>query len=225
MESVSVGRAPSSLLGNQWTRLCLVVLGSLVGSTSVFADQEIRVVPQALTSPRQVQFHPKNPDLLLVGAVDGSIGIWDVSDPSTWRKLRSIDALAASFSISPQGNVLASGGFDGRVRLWRLDGSPRGVPLEGHEGDVSALAFSPDGAVLASGGEDGRVRLWNLDGSPRGEPLGGHEGEVSSVAFSPQGGVLASGGIDGTVRLWTLDGSLRGEPACHRRVGGLRRAQ
>ena len=108
---------------------------------------------------------------LASGGYDGTIQLWDVSDPA---HPKSLGLAAASYSIgqvvvafSANGHTLASGGFDGMVRLWDVSdpAHPKSLsqPLTGSNAPVVSVAFSPDRHTLASGDSNGTTRLWNLD--------------------------------------------------------------
>ncbi|MHA7651590.1 nSTAND1 domain-containing NTPase [Mycobacterium sp. ML4] len=154
--------------------------------------------------------------VLASGGGDGTVRLWDVTDPahpsSLGGPLQGPDAGVASVAFSPDGHVLASGGADGTVRLWDVadprHSGPLGAALLGPGAGVASVAFSADGRLLACGGGDGAVRLWDVadprHSGPLGGPLPGSGAGVTSVAFSPDGRILASGGGDDTVRLWNL---------------------
>ena len=171
-----------------------------------------------IPTPAPVDSVAVRPDghTLACGNPDGTIRLWNLSDPAhpapLGQPLTGHTGIVYSVAFSPDGHTLASGGLDGTVRLWNLTDpahpEPLGQPLTGHTGSVHAVAFSPDGRTLASGSGDDTVRLWNLTDpahpEPLGQPLYGHIGDVTSVAFSPDGHTLASGSGDDTVRLWNL---------------------
>ena len=151
---------------------------------------------------------------LASGDGNGTVGLWDVTDPAHPRRIGPIltGGTGATYAVafSSDGHTLASGDGNGTVRLWDVTdpARPRSLDsiLTGSDG-VASLAFSPNGHTLADGSLDGTLWLWDVtdpaDPSPTGQCLTGGDG-VASLAFSPNGHTLASGSLDGTVRLWSL---------------------
>ena len=150
-------------------------------------------------------FNP-NSYLLASGSSDRTIRIWDVSDNTKLRHLRTLRGHTAdvvSVAWSPDGRTLASsGGSDGTVRLWNPDNGINFAVLRGHTHWVRQVAWSPDGRTLASGSRDNTVRIWDPDTNSTLRVLRGHTGDVYSVTFHPDGQTLASGSSDKTIRLW-----------------------
>ncbi len=159
-----------------------------------------------------VAFSP-NGRLLATAADDGTIRLWDISDPARPRLLHLIqDSGTYVFSVAfrHDGRVLAAGSADGLVRLWNIagPGQPQeiGGPLRTGTQTVFSVAFSPDGGLLAAGTGSNTVLLWNVADPARprqlGLPLTGPSSYVYSVQFSPRGRMLAAGSTDDTAWLW-----------------------
>jgi WD40 repeat protein len=102
----------------------------------------------------------------LLALVDGeAIALWDVSTPSSPRKVATFPHESGQPTFNPDGTVMAIGNADGVPELWDVSdpSHPRSIArLVGHQGSAYRVAFSPDGRVLAAGSYDKSVRLWSL---------------------------------------------------------------
>ncbi|MFF9774287.1 hypothetical protein ACF1HJ_11570 [Streptomyces sp. NPDC013978] len=145
---------------------------------------------------------------------DGSLRMWDMTDPRAPRPLGASHGhpdSAHTLAFGPGGETLAGVGEDRVIRLWDVTdaGRPhlRSATQSRHGDFVFSLALSPDGRTLATGSYDDTVRLWHVRDPARPhllKELTGHESNVKPVAFSPDGATLASGSDDRTVRLWDV---------------------
>jgi WD40 repeat protein/transcriptional regulator with XRE-family HTH domain len=162
--------------------------------------------------------------LLATAATDGTVRLWDISDPARPRELgqpltRLADAVY-QVTFSPDGQVLAASGEDGDVRLWDVTqpSRPRLLSvLSGPVGIVYDVAFSPDGRTLATADGDKTIALWNVADPAAPVKIGsltGPAGTVFSVAFSPDGATLAAGSQDDTTRLWVAAPAAAAAYAC-----------
>ena len=179
------------------------------------------VLTERQESVLSVAFNPQHNDILAVGRSDGTIELWNISEPEApLHTLAEHTDIIFTLAFSPNGNMLASGSADGTVRLWNTtDVEDRASieelwePFTGHTDIVLSLAFSADGKTLASGSRDGTLWLWNLSDLDKIEQHNIFAGytlpAVLSLAFSMEGNKLATGRADGTIRVWDLaDGEL-----------------
>jgi WD40 repeat protein len=204
----------------------------LNGSTLAPAAPPLTVTSAPGQAAESVAFSPDG-RLLVAGADDGSVRLFDVTDPAHPRPLAVARGAGNADPIytvafAPGGTMIAAASVNtNSVQLWRLtsgDGLLRAGPdLRGMASYPIGLAFTPDGRTLAIGDSDKNVYLWNVASPARPRPLGapltGPSGQTWSVAISPDGKTLAVGANDGTVWLWNLAEPAR--PALIATLSGL----
>ncbi|RSS84367.1 TIR domain-containing protein [Streptomyces sp. WAC06614] len=105
---------------------------------------------------------------LLVGAVDGSVSVWETGTPRPSRRSTSTmhTGPVVGLAVHPDGSLAASAAEDGRVRLWDVSAPDRLVELTSLSGggllSSATVAFSPDGRLLAVSRAD-EVQLWSVE--------------------------------------------------------------
>jgi len=131
-------------------------------------------------------------DLVLSGAFDTRVILWDRARAVALRALRLHEGNVTATAFLPDGGY-ASAGQDGRVALWPADGiEPRLVTQE-HQAPVAGLALSPDRATLAAGGWDGRLQLLDLE-SGSVTTFDAHRGAmVTGLGYLPDGRLVTVG--------------------------------
>jgi hypothetical protein len=152
---------------------------------------------------------------LATASLDGTIILWDVTDPNSPREHRTLaprGGFALAVAFSPDGKLLASGHEDSTVRLWDVTdpASPRPLPnLSGGFGSVYGVGFSADNRLLATASTDTTARLWDVSDPakvvPYATPLTGDADNMYAAVFSPDNHTLASASYGQTVHLWETD--------------------
>jgi WD40 repeat protein/transcriptional regulator with XRE-family HTH domain len=188
----------------------------LNGSTLAPVAPPFKVISGA-GAAESVAFSPDG-RLLATGADDGSVRLFDVTNPAHPRQLAAVRGAGNADPIytvvfAPDGVTIAAASVNtDSVQLWRLTGRDDLVSAGPDLGDMASypigLAFTPDSRTLAIGNSDKHVYLWNVasPAHPRrlGVPLTGPSGQAWTVAIGPDGKTLAAGANDGTVWLWNL---------------------
>lgn len=134
-------------------------------------------------------------EILVTGASDGTMRIWNVKKDLLLRILR-IQIAVNALAINPGGNLLASGLSDGNIVIWDIDTGKVAKKLDGYNSGVESMAFLDDGIHLATIGFDDRnytLRVWNVK---TGKQIRSVDIQSSSRVFSYDGKFVAVSGYD-----------------------------
>ncbi|MDT7805891.1 MAG: hypothetical protein QOI78_9324 [Actinomycetota bacterium] len=108
--------------------------------------------------------------LLALGRADGTIAVWDTTDPAKPAALGVLSGhtgKVVSLAFAPQARLLLSGGEDFTARLWDLTGPVRtGFVLDTKLAAIRSVAFGPDGHAVI-GSDDHTADLWAPEGPAR----------------------------------------------------------
>jgi WD40 repeat protein len=141
---------------------------------------------------------------LATSSYDGSVQIWDVSDPEQPIVVQRLQhrRLVNSSTWNPSvRTLLASASADKTVAVWSVpdqgDATLVNV-LARHTDDINSVAWMPDGERLICVSEDGRATMWDaLTGELLGE-VSSHAAHCMMVAVN-RDGLVATVGEDGMV--------------------------
>jgi WD40 repeat protein/energy-coupling factor transporter ATP-binding protein EcfA2 len=194
------------------------VKGSTPGSVRLWALKGLSIRPLGKTvrvsraaPAKSISFRPDNKQLA-VGADDGTVQLWNISDPGRPGGPIGVPGTTKAIgqlAFSPNGKFLAAGGADNLVHLWSTDdgGRPRpaGKAIAGAASYINAIAFSPDATTLAIASSDSDKGLRLIDiASRRTLATLPHPSPVTAVKFSPNGKSVLTGANDGIARLWPV---------------------
>ncbi|WP_007518986.1 MULTISPECIES: toll/interleukin-1 receptor domain-containing protein [Pseudofrankia] len=168
-------------------------------------------------SPMRAVVFPSTGGMLVNGAQDGRVRLFDLANPNRPTLLTVIEygsrlsqEWVRALAVSADGTRVAVAGDGRRVALWDITdpSAPEEVFSEhGHRHYIRAVALSPDAHLIASGGQDKVVALWDTRRSGPDSllvTLTDHRKGLRTVAFSVDGRRLATGGDDDVVLLWDL---------------------
>ena len=114
-------------------------------------------------------------DVLVTGADDGSLSVWDVASRQQSAQLRahasyitalvcyaSVPASSTAAAIAPQLLRVVSASVDRRVKVWELSTNECVHVFEQNTSSVWAMCKHPTELMVATGSEDGTIRLLQL---------------------------------------------------------------
>jgi WD40 repeat protein len=95
------------------------------------------------------------------------IEVWEPFTGMSRRRLAELSEALTSFTISPDGKVIASAYRNGSIRFWDVASGNQLAHFEGIKSGVVSLAFSPDGKMLGSTAFDTTILLWKAPQAPK----------------------------------------------------------
>ncbi|XP_056888886.1 WD repeat, SAM and U-box domain-containing protein 1-like [Takifugu flavidus] len=168
-------------------------------------------------SPLRVCALAPDSSLLLAGACDGTVALWDFCSRTLRSCSTASEASVVACCFSPCSQMFVSGCTHGDIKLWDTDMKLLHAQKDAHDLGVTCLSFAPtfnvDGCCvefrLASCGQDSRVKVWSLpqhDGSVCAlkllHTLTSQSAPVLSCAFSSDGELVVSGSVDKSVAIY-----------------------
>jgi WD40 repeat protein len=159
-----------------------------------------RIEPQVpLRDARQVVFHPRDRNLVLVRENLGAISLWQMADPKRPVRVLSIFTRAQIVAFGPDAKSIVAVSLRGKLQKWRFDGTLE-WESQAHKGQVVGLAVAQIQPHLFTADGDG-LWQWSADGTAR-KPLDLSR-TISAIALSPNARLLVVGYRDGSLRIWT----------------------
>lgn len=158
--------------------------------------------------------------LLITGAGDGVVVVWDVA---TSNEIRRYVAPAGVLQVQflDNGRRFFAGYENGTARLWE---TASGTELRVFDGHVAVLAHdylygspfavSPDGQIVATADKGGNVQFWNATNGQMTGRIAANLGDIGHLRFAPSGLLILVAGRSGTSLLnrssgkvlWTVKG-------------------
>jgi WD40 repeat protein len=155
----------------------------------------------APSDDNRVAVFSSNGDSLAVAGRSGSIRIYDMHRPQSFRDFNAHRQRVRALAFMPHGPRLVSGGDDRSLIVWNVATGEKEFALATATQKIHALVcLSP--YYVASGGSDNNIRIWDLTRQQEIHTASGHTGTVASMYAAGQ--TLFSTGFDTTIRQWTL---------------------
>jgi WD40 repeat protein len=148
-----------------------------------------------------ITFSPSN-ELIAIGrAVNGKLGLWNLSNGRAEAALDTAGAVVST-AFSQDATMVALA-IEPQIRIYEVRTGKLISTLETPAMDAYSLEFSPDGTKLLSGDRHGNVIISDVfSGRPNVRLNSGNM--YYRAVFSPDGKLIASADQDGKVRIWDV---------------------
>ncbi|MCA8985219.1 MAG: protein kinase [Planctomycetaceae bacterium] len=172
------------------------------------SGQTSRVLTGHIGPVRALQFSAEG-DLLVSGAQDNSVRVWQLASLASIKTFRGHDSGVRACAISADNRFVLSGAEDQRAILWSVNDYAEiqtlaGRELAGHADAILGAYFSPSGNDVVTASRDRSARIWNVaTGREERRLAEGHQFLSSTAVFLRDEQYLATAAADDTTRLWS----------------------
>lgn len=167
-------------------------------------------------------------ELVVSGADDGAVSVWDPRDREAAAYLTTPYPVMA-VAVDPAGAMVYSAGVDDTISAWdvrKMEGGDSNTngrgptpvfAMQGHTAAVTSLRVAPDGQALLSNAMDSTVRTWNIrpfvsSAGANARALAVYDGAPSGIeqmllraVWNASGTQIAAGsGSDFTAVVWDV---------------------
>ncbi|KAL2081932.1 hypothetical protein ACEWY4_021750 [Coilia grayii] len=156
-----------------------------------------------------VTWSENNEHVLVTGAGDGSIQVWDSENsqgPLQVLKEHTQEVYSVDWSQTRGETLLVSGSWDHTAKVWDPERLQCLCTLRGHEGVVYSTIWSPHiPGCIASASGDGTLRVWDVKAAVCRLAIPAHNGEILSCDWCKYDqNVLVTGSVDCSLCVWDL---------------------
>jgi eukaryotic-like serine/threonine-protein kinase len=141
--------------------------------------------------------------LVLTGALDGAVQLWDRETGLALGALPRHDAEVHTAVFSPDGTHFLTTSVDKTARLWETK-SPRLLREFRHSSAVWGGVFTPDGRIITSN-SDGEIQVWDRNSANPIDSWRHTAHGIHDLDLSPDGKQVLGACDTGVVQLWDLE--------------------
>ncbi|XP_052811968.1 peroxisomal targeting signal 2 receptor-like [Mya arenaria] len=150
-----------------------------------------------------------NENVVVVGAGDGSLLVYDVTNPKGPLKAfkeHSKEVSSVDWSPTRAENFILTASWDSTIKLWSLDSPHSVATFTGHSGIVYSAIWSPRlPGCFATASGDKTLRVWDRRTPQPQCTIQAHEGEVLTCDWNKYDqNILYSGSVDCSIRGWDI---------------------
>ncbi|KAG7461005.1 hypothetical protein MATL_G00205000 [Megalops atlanticus] len=156
-----------------------------------------------------VTWSENNEHVLVTGAGDGSLQIWDTANPQgplQVLKEHTQEVYSVDWSQTRVETLVVSGSWDHTAKVWDPERARCLCSLRGHEGVIYSTVWSPHiPGCFASASGDGTLRVWDVKAGTSRLIVPAHKAEILSCDWCKYDqNVIVTGAVDCSLRVWDL---------------------
>lgn len=140
-------------------------------------------------------------DLLVSGAADGQIILWDIHSLKPIRKFMADCEGVQGIAMHPDGTQIVSISQQGVLRLWYLSSQKIINEIPQSKEIITSVAFRPDGEEFISANKSGKIYLWTYPSLALKAELN-HGAKVVYADYNSDGSKLVTCGYDHNIKIW-----------------------
>lgn len=143
-----------------------------------------------------------NFDILISGSRDGTLMLWDATEPKTDMELGSLESSTLEFpfgmAFKPNSSLLASWNSDGKLTVWNVSDPASPKQEEKLNEKIDVAVFNHDGSVMASSNYGDVVALWDTTDFSKISTIKLEDDYAATLEFSADGKTLIIIGAETT---------------------------
>ncbi|MCG9128502.1 hypothetical protein JT359_12945 [Candidatus Poribacteria bacterium] len=154
---------------------------------------------------------------IVIGSIDGSIRIWDVSSGKLVKTLITghYDKITA-ISFNRDGSKIVTGGSDQSIRLWNIEKEEQVGTSPKHNGKIIGLSFTLNSNTIISVDDKSFVYHWNTSNQKLKLSYSNNNRSTGSVSFSNDNRLIAFGSIDDCYIINSSSGKVKTKLVGHK---------
>lgn len=157
-------------------------------------------------------FSADNAYLLVTGAKDGYIEIWNTSTLTFNKEVQTGMEAIYSLTFNKSGTLLAVGGTGGsKILIYNFPAMTLKYTLTTDNHNIRDILFYENDSKIISCGNNKKIQVWKLSSLQVETTLIGHVGNIGSIDLNATSSVLVSGSYedeDKTIKIWNPTSAL-----------------
>ncbi len=151
-----------------------------------------------------------NQKLIVAGARDGNIRVWDLEEGLLLYQLHGHAGPVRGCALTKDSKYIITVAEDGFLRVWDVESGKLHTTYYGHSGPLLGCTVDDEHDLLVSASADWTLRIWHRHNAEKITSPNIHRGDVTGCDISGDGRTAVSTSSDRTLKIWdVLSGGVR----------------